>query len=237
MRFTRLVTMLISVALLGLPAFVLTAAPASAVETWATRVLIDRAPAKQLYGEGIRVSGLLQAQRPADGMWLTVDGQTLQLEQRSAGSDTWAETGTQLTNASGEVEFSLSARSNSTLRIVYDGGSYDETLSLHPSESAERASKVMRDLQAEDLKKNNRIYLKGNVNPGWGGKTITLQRKTCKSCAWKVYDKQRTGDNGSWRFHTPAPRRGSWYFRAKVAGTTEFVTSYSGRLRTWTERY
>jgi hypothetical protein len=54
-----------------------------------------------------------------------------------------------------------------------------------------------------------------------------VQRKTCKSCAWKVYDKQRTGSNGSWKFQVAAPRNGYWYYRARVAGTTDYVTSYS----------
>lgn len=234
MRSTRLLTMLVSLAMLGLPALVLTAGPASAIETWATRVVIDRAPAKQVYGHDVKVSGVLQAQRPTDGAWLTVDGQTLHLEQQKAGAAGFTEVDSQVSDATGAVEFVIPAKVSSKLRIRYDGGTYpDPQLTLTASMSEAKKSKVMRDLGAREPKDGGRIVFKGNVNPGYGGKVVFLQRKTCKSCTWKAFDKTRTAGNGAWSFVVPAPRTGSWYFRAKASESTKFVTSYSPVLRTF----
>jgi hypothetical protein len=238
---TRLVTMLLSVALMGLPALVLGAGPASAVETWQTRVQIESAPPTQIYGRRLQVAAALEVQDPSDGTWFSAtsaDGEfTLHLERRAAGTADFTEVASLLADEDGVVVFDLVAEANATYRVRYDGQDYSPELTLAPAMSAEKVSKVMRALNARDIERRGKVYLKGNVDPGWGNKPIVLQRKTCKSCGWKSYDKTRTSSTGGWKFHTPVPRKGSWWYRAKVAGTTDFVTSYSATLRVWTEYY
>ena len=238
---TRLVTMLLSVALMGLPALVLGAGPASAVETRTTRLLIESAPAKQIYGGQLQVGAALEYLDAVDGTWKRVTAShgdfELHLERKAAGAAAFKEVGSLPVDSDGVVIYDLVAQSNASYRVRYDGGTADPETVYTPAMSAEKVSKVMRALNARDLERRGKVYLKGNVDPGWGNKPIVLQRKTCKSCNWKSYDKARTSSTGGWKFHTPVPRKGSWWYRAKVAGTTNFVTSYSATLKVWTEYY
>jgi hypothetical protein len=235
MRSTRLLTMLVSLAMLGLPALVLTAGPASAIDySYTSEVVIDD-PGTRTYRSALVITGQVIADDGAGGGgW--VDGAPVTLFRQWKGAETWTEIGSTATSTvDGEFVFNQVAEKNATYKVTYAG----QTIADGPDNyivagsESQRSVYVARDLQATDVQKGNRLYLKGNVNPGWGGKVIKMQRKTCKSCPWKVYDKQRTGDNGSWKFRVGAPRNGFWYFRAQVAGTSDYLKSRSGVFRTY----
>lgn len=235
MRSTRLVTMLVSLAMLGLPALVLGAGPASATDyNYSSEVTIGD-PGTRIYGGLVKIAGQVVVDDGA-GDTGAIPGATVALARQWAGSDAWEDLGTAVTDdTTGTYTFTETAKANATYKVTYAGETRADGTDnfIFSGSEMTRAVSVMRDLNAQELEKGNRLYFKGNVDPGWGGKVIKLQRKTCKSCAWKAYDKQLTGSTGSWKFRVGAPRTGSWYFRAKVAGTTDFITSYSAVLRTY----
>jgi hypothetical protein len=234
MRSSRLLSFVLAVALLGLPGLVLGAGSASAAVAVQPTLLIDSGPSPQVYGELFQVAGKVEYVDPATQTTQPAAGQVLHLERRWNGTDAFAEIAALTTDASGVAIFDLSAGANATYRLRYDGAALSPEVSLNPGMSSERASKVMRDLGAKEPKDGtNRIVFKGNVNPGYGHKVVKLQRKTCKSCAWKSFDKEKTASNGSWSFVTPTPRNGSWYYRTVAKGSTKFVKSKSPILEVW----
>jgi hypothetical protein len=72
----------------------------------------------------------------------------------------------------------------------------------------------------------NTFMLKGRVE-AWPKGKVTVQRKTCRSCAWKFYKTDTT--NGQRRYSTRAksPSRGRWFYRVRVKGDDSYATSYS----------
>jgi hypothetical protein len=234
MRSSRLLSFVLAVALLGLPGLVIGAGSASAAVVAATGITIDSAPVKQVYGGQLQVGGRLDYLDPTTGAATPAANQVLHLERRWKGTDAFAEIAALATDAGGVAVFDLTAGANADYRLRFDGGAQSADITLAASMSEQRTSKVMRDLGAKEPKDGTkRIVFKGNVNPGYGHKVVKLQRRTCKSCAWKAFDKEKTASNGSWSFVTPTPRNGSWYYRTVAKGNTAFVKSKSPILEVW----
>ena len=241
-RHPLLLALLLGLALLGLP--VLAAGSASAADPCtpgptclATRVLIA-APSRAIYKHAMSVTGRLEAQSQVDQTkYAPVDGQTVTLQRKLVGESDFSSVDDAVTDASGEVSFSAPAVKNARYQLVYAGGTYTfsdgTSVDLAPSTSTPRGIQVYRDLHEHDVQKGGKIFLAGNVDPGWGGKTIYLQRKTCAKCAWKAYTKQQTTSTGGWRFRTPAPAHGSWYWRAYVPASSDYLKTTSAILRTY----
>ena len=232
----RLLTMLLSVGLLGLPMLLLGAGPASATDYNSASQIILANPGTRIYKQLLTVKGQLIAD---DGAGETgyVPGATVVLSRQWKGSTTWTELGSATTSdTDGTFAFSQTATQNAVYKVTYAGETFPQSNGdnyiLAGSEASTNVG-VMRDLGARDPKDGAKIIYKGNVNPGYGKSVIYLQRKKCKTCGWKLYDKGRTGTDGSWAFNTPAPRTGSWWWRTKIPGDTKFVTGYSAILRTY----
>lgn len=230
MRVTRLLTAALSVALLGLPAYAVGAGPAAAEEVGETRLLVERRPRVQVFGGDVQVAGRLDLY-DGTGWSSPGEGHVVTLERRRPGQDGFVPVAEQATDADGLVAFLVTARSNARFRLSYEPDG--TAVVMLASRSAQVASKVMRDLGAREPRVGRRIVWKGNVDPGWGNRSIVLQRRTCRSCAWKDHDRTRTKRNGSWTVRVGAPAKGSWWFRTKVRRTEKFVTSYSAVLRTY----
>lgn len=240
MRATRPLSLLVSLLLLGLPVLVAGAAPAVAAGTAYSSTVTMSMPTLAVFDRGFAIRGQVQVTNTADPDDMgALAGAEVELLRQWAGADRWVSVGTTTTNQDDTPTYTFrpTAKRNARWKVVYAGKDADPLqpldYSVEPSATT-KGQKVMRDLNARDVQRNGRIYLKGNVDPGWGGKVVYLQRKTCKRCTWKAFDKQRSTSTGGFRFHTPAPRDGSWYFRAKVPAAGSFTTSYSGVLRTWT---
>lgn len=156
--------------------------------------------------------------------------QTLALERRPAGSDTWTAIATKVTGADGWTTFYTKVVGNADYRITYAG---DET---YPPATGEAMPLVaMRDFNAVMVKRRGTPYLRGDINPGWGRKAVSWQRKTCAGCAWRTLATRQAGSTGSWEFRAAYPPTGKkWYFRARLAATTAFTVSLSAVLRTTT---
>lgn len=166
------------------------------------------------------------------GRLTTTDGSpvadaTVTLERRLSGETGWTALEDDTTDAQGRYTFRSDIAGNASYHVVsgQDG--------LEPSASGEVLLEAMRDFNAVLVEKDHRAVLKGNLNPGWDRKIVRWQKKRCKGCSWRTVDKARSGDHGSWRFSGQYPRLGdTWYYRARIKGTDDFVASVSAMLIT-----
>ena len=157
-----------------------------------------------------------------------VGGATVTLERRLAGSDEWVALDDDTTSAEGAYRFFTGIAGNARDRVLYAG---DEV--FEASASGEAPLKAMRDFNAVLEEKRKSAILRGNINPGWDGKVVRWQKKTCKTCRWRTVDQERSGENGSWSFRGAYPPAGKkWFYRASIDGTQEFVKSVSAMLIT-----
>lgn len=180
------------------------------------------------------VKGQLAAQDPADQKWYTVDNQTVTLERKQAGEDAFVSVGDAVTEADGTVTFTTPATKNAQYLLSYAGGEHSSGITLAAADSTVRGVKVYRNLHERTYKKSGKVYFAGNVDPGWGGKTIHLEKKACASCSWKAYAQKQTTASGGWTFLTPAPKSGKWRWRTWVAATTDYQKTTSAVLVTYT---
>jgi hypothetical protein len=97
-----------------------------------------------------------------------------------------------------------------------------------------RAIRVSRNPGAKVVKSAGKLYFKGNVDPGWARRYVTIQKKNCRGCGWKTYKKALTNRYGAYQARVYAPRTGYWYWRAYVpASSPTFAAAYSGVWRTY----
>jgi hypothetical protein len=78
------------------------------------------------------------------------------------------------------------------------------------------------------VKKKGNLVFTGKVDPGDPGKLVLIQRKKCRQCAWRFYAKTQTGDVLRFRQRLAVPRKGAWFYRAKVPAYDGYGTSFSG---------
>lgn len=214
----RIVTILVSIALLGLPALVLSAGPAQAATV--TRVLIERQPAKQLFKGPVQVAGRLQSDA-GGGAWADRSGQTLTLERKLAGGD-FATIGSATTNFSGIAIFDTKAKANATYRVRYAGD-----VTYNPGVSGSVKVKVARDLGAKEKqigKGKFRFY--GKAKPNYGKKQIVLQKRD--GGKWRKIGAQKTSKKGNWSFVVFAKRKpGTVQYRTVTKKDKKYIKSYS----------
>ena len=111
-----------------------------------------------------------------------------------------------------------------------DGGvTYDEVY----SDPARRIT-AMRDFNAGTRKVDGRLYFRGDVNPGWGGRRVVLQRKTCGTCSWRTVTSKAAGPGGGWSFRVTYPSKVGpvWRWQAVLAAAGDFEKSFSSVLTT-----
>lgn len=234
MVITRILSLLVPVALLAPVAAVVT--PASAVTTEETTITMNGAPRVGIYHDeiGRKTSDVFRHKgRLTTSTGDPVDGATIYLERMLTTDDDWVRfTPAQdiVTDADGDYVFFTYVEGNAKYRTVYEGDAV-----YSPATSTVQPLKAMRDFNAELVEKKHAAVLKGRINPDWSNKTVQWQKRTCKSCKWKVIDEAKSGDNGSWSFAGAYPPIGKkWFYRAVVAKTSDFVKSYSARLVTTT---
>jgi hypothetical protein len=233
MRAARLLALLVSVSMLGLPAVVLTAGPANAAET--TRVAMDVSPNKKMaYNYGFSITGQVLFTHAGDGETYSVDAGGVQLQRKLAGTKRWSTI--RRDSTAGDFYFyPVAAKANATYRVVYAGATSDSTGLTFGRSSSSREVSVSRRLHDRAVKENDRLMLKGKVAPVWKHRPVFVERKTCmqKRCKWQSYTKVRTNAKSQFTARVRAPRSGSWFYRARVNGTIEYVTSYSSVYRAY----
>ena len=228
MRLLRTLALLVLVAL---AASGLVAPAAVAAETQLT---IEGTPKRGIYHDEIGPQTTADLVRHRGTLTTTsgdpVPAAEVTLHRKLAGEVEWVELADDTTNSNGQYTFFTDIAGTARYKVTYQEGA--DTV-----ESGEAPLKAMRDFNAVLVEKERVAILKGNVNPGWDNKVVRWEKKGCKSCAWKVVGKKRTGDNGSWRFAGGYPPSGQrWRFRATIEGTSEFVRSFSAQLITTRER-
>lgn len=201
----------------------------------ATQISISSAPKVGVYhdkagGQTADVTRQRGALTQADGT--PVAGATVTLERKLSSDADWIALGDKKTDADGRYTFYSYVEGNAQYKVSFVGDAINA-----PSESLPVRLEAMRDFNAKVVEKTRYAILKGNINPGWGRKVVHWQKKTCESCKWKTVGKDRAGKDGEWSFQGAyAPIGKHWYFRATLAKTEDFETSYSDTLITTTKR-
>ena len=109
------------------------------------------------------------------------------------------------------------------------------TLLLTPPVAAGEPAE--RSVSSKVVDKRNQLVLKGNVSPGYAGGTVVVQKKDCRGdrCDWHRYRLVTANDEGGFRSVIDAPRKGYWYWRAKVPASAGYATAYSRVWRTFND--
>lgn len=242
MRIGRLVTVLATGAAAVLPLAVVS--PVSAEDYQATtETVVKLARTDVDYRDTLRFTGGVMATIEATGEQGTVNGEVTLL-RRWRGTTAWKKVATTTTtlDADGAYLFSFTQKAtrNAAYRVRYAGGTETspdgaDTLTFAPSTSDPKTVWVQRGMTTKAIEpRPHHHYLVGTVKP-YAGKVVALQRKTCKSCHYKVYAKVRTNAKGRFRFPVdfPRTRSASWFYRVKVPGNKQFATTFSKVYRAY----
>jgi hypothetical protein len=237
----RPISLLLS-SMLVVPGLALVAGPASATSyAYDTTVVVNVSPtATTVYDTPIALTGSVSyVQDPSTGVVDPVSGESVTLQRQWRGSKTWTTVDTATTDLSGAYEFDTTATRNAKYKVTFAGATVTDdpatgdTTTYAPS-SATKNVFVSRKLNETTSHPAAHVYyFKGNVDPGWGNKTVYMQRKTCDTCAWKGYKSQRTTKSGAFKFRVNFPKKPGpiWYYRIKVPGGAQYITSYSQILQ------
>ena len=119
-------------------------------------------------------------------------------------------------------------------RVDFDGDGVTYNASSSMDDVDPVVVLAMRDLNATKKKVKGKLYFRGTANPGWGGKKVTLQRKTCSSCSWRTVTSKAAGSRGAWSFRVGYPAKVGpvWTYQAVLAASGDFEKSYSAQLTT-----
>ena len=236
MRFQRLVVGLLGTALLGVLPVALTSTSAEAGATVNTRVNFGKqARSVYKYNGKIVIRGAIEGQQ-SDGNWgyLPDTSGVITLKRRLAGAKKWKTIATDSND--GRFSFATRSRGVARYKISYNGGTGSGA--TFQSTAKDRVLKGSRNPHSKGVKSGGRLYYRGNVDPGWGRKPVSIQKKNCKSCGWHGFKTVRTSRKGGFSARIYAPSSGRWYYRAVVkASKPRFVkatggTIYTYRLRT-----
>lgn len=225
---------LLSAVVTALLASLLVASPAAAATT---TLAIESQYANATYRDGAGPAGARDTVgyrgTLIDDADQPVVGQELVLERRFANEADFQVVDSGTTDGAGIVTLYVPARGNAVYRFTYagDGATYD------PAVSAGKVLKVQRDFNARKVTNKGNIFLRGNINPGWGGRNLTLQKKSCRKCAWKNVGGAKSSATGAWSLRAAYPPLGKvWRFRARIPAEGLFVASTSAVLITKTTR-
>jgi hypothetical protein len=234
MRLKRLLVGLLGAALLGAVPVALAAAPAEAATVTTRVAYAKQARTVYKYGTTITIAGAVQGQA-SDGSWGWVPDTagTITLKRRMAGSSRWSTIATDTDD--GRFSFTTRSLGVARYRVSYNGGTYG-SYTFRPV-SKDRVIKGSRHPHSRAVKSGGRLYYRGNVDPGWGRKPVTIQKKSCKSCGWHSWKTVRTSRSGAYSARIYAPRSGRWYFRSVVKATSpRFVKGVGGAYYTYSLR-
>lgn len=77
----------------------------------------------------------------------------------------------------------------------------------------------------------HKLAFKGKVfgaqERAYAGRITWLQKKTCRSCNWRVVKRERTNSHTRYRYPVGAPRHGKWFYRVVVPETRVYRKSFS----------
>lgn len=239
MRTNKTLGTVVALVLISLTGSLFVAAPAVGAGTTPTSIAIEHKMKKGIFydevgpdmsEDGARdVAGY--AGRLTDaGTGEPLNGMTLVLERKLFDEDSWTAVGEGVTQTvemrdqmvDGVATVFTPVVATAKYRFTYAGD-----VTYAPSESATKALKAMRDFNAVVFEKKGQPYLKGNINPGWGGKKVSFQKK--KGSKWVTIKTQKATKSGGFKFRgSYPPRLGmTWKFRARIPKSKGYVESVS----------
>jgi hypothetical protein len=115
------------------------------------------------------------------------------------------------------VTFTTPSAGNAVYRIVYSGGTSADYASSDSGESPKLNGSRNPGSKAF-ITSSGAAYYRGNVNPGWGGRYVTVQKKSCgsSSCPWRNFKTVKTSSTGGYTVRIQVPRSGRFYWRSTV---------------------
>lgn len=210
MRMKRLLTGLLSAALLGATPIALAAAPAQAatVNTWIEGKISSKKIEK---GRTVWISGNVHASAGYPDGTVVID--------RTIGNKT---TRVYTDTSPGYFSYSFKAQRNATFQIRFLGGSdYSNT---YLASSASTKLKVMRKLNVKTSYTS--LTVKGKVSPKFGNKKFTVKVKKGKK--WKNWRKVKTNKKGKYSVRLNGSRGNGTKYRFIVPASKGFVKTKSG---------
>jgi len=219
MRMKRLLTGVLSAALLGATPIALAAAPAEAatVNTWIEGSINY---SKAEYGKTVYLSGGVKSSTgyPAGNVVI---------QRKLAGQSSF--TTVQTDTSAGYFSYAFRAQKNTEFRILYSGGTSGSD--TYTPSSASTSLKVYRKLQVKTSYTS--LTVKGKVTPDFKKKKFTVQVKKGK---WKTWKKVKTNKKGKYAVKLVGSRKGIKY-RFVVPGSKGFTKTQSGVITARSYRY
>ena len=244
MRFKRLLVGALGAALLGALPVALASSPAQAGAAPASSVSggYSSPPdgnGRWRYGQTIRFEANVMVECTAgsgafDCAAPDEPGDSVKLQRRMNGSSTWVTVATKY-DAQSTVQFATRSVGSAVYRLYYSGGTSAGYTASYSGTSP--VLKGSRNPAGRAVKSSGRIYYKGNVDPGWARRYVTIQKANCASCTYRAYKTVKTNRYGGYTARIAAPRTGRWYFRSTVRGTSpRFVRGFGNVYYTYQAR-
>ena len=167
-------------------------------------------------------------------------GKKVVLLRNKRSETTYSVVGSATTDADGDFRFTAQhVVATAAYVVAYepvdaDAGAYNGSDSTDGGTVAPAIVFAWRDFNAAKRKVKGKLYFRGDINPGWGGHAVRLQRKTCGTCAWKTVAGKAATRTGAWSFPVAYPTKVGpvWTYRAVIGGTTDFPGLNSSVLLT-----
>ena len=184
------------------------------------------------YKTSIRISGQVQAHDSAnpscDVEWCHVGQTSVKLYRRIGGTSSYQLVSNRATDSSSHFVFSTPSLGTAAYKLVWSG------VGSVPAASSGKTIKGSRHPHTRVFTSRGRVYMQGNIDPGWGGKRVIIQRKASKSGSFRVWSYARTNRYGGFKLRLPAPSTGYWYYRAVVPATApRWAVTVTGVWRTY----
>jgi hypothetical protein len=233
MRLQRLVVGFLGAALLGAVPAVLTATSAQAgvvpLKTEVDATINAPAGGVYRYDQTIRFDGTVRRECTSGdteyGCLPDAPDDSVTLFRQMKGSTRETLIATKDVAADGTFVFATASRGNAVYRIEYSGSA---SLGYEAS-AVSGLIKGSRNPRGKAVITRQGAFYRGNVDPGWGRKPVTIQRKACGAdrCPWRSYKTVRTTRTGAYSVKIAVPRTGRLFWRSTVAPTSpRFVRAY-----------
>jgi hypothetical protein len=230
-RLSRLLTPLLSLALVAGPAAVVSAPAAAAAETYPSEVHIALDKRKVRFNDTFGIQGQVFV-TAADGQKYFVEYAEVKLQRMFLGK-AWRTIANTTAGYDGVFRFySVVGKQNAKYRVTYDGQTVTtETgeATFTGSTSEPRLLRVARDIRVGSAKRNGAMYFNGRVLPNYKNRVVQIQTRKCQKCAWKLFKKVRTNARSRFNVRVAVPRNGTWHYRAKTPKSRAFIASLSKR--------
>ncbi|WP_157551233.1 hypothetical protein [Nocardioides jensenii] len=189
------------------------------------------------YQTMIAIQGRVRAHNSADTNcdteWCHVGATSVRLYRRIGGTSKWVLLSNRATNSTSAFVFKTRSVGTAVYKVVFRGKTISGVGTI-PAAAASNTIKGSRHPHTRVYTKSGRVYMAGNVDPGWGGKRVIIQRKASKRGSFRAWNAIRTSRSGGYKLRLPAPRTGYWYYRLVVPGTApRWAAGASGVWRTY----